>query len=341
MGFLGSTRGLTPALDALARTSTVFTRAYSQAPITTVSHATILSGTYPPFHHVSDFGSPLPATVPYLPDLLRRSGYRTAAFVGALVLDPRTGTAPGFDRGFDLYDAGFRLRRPGEDRYQTLERRGDEVGARAMRWMAQGGSTPWFAWVHLYDAHDPYDPPADLKGRFSAAPYDGEIAAIDRTAGRLAQSAGPGAIVAVTADHGESLGDHGEDTHGVFLYDAVLHVPLVIRLPNGRGAGASDPSGHAEERIRQSCCPGGPACGGTSSERIHTFFDAFPFRTNDPGPGCYADHSRSGGLRYSFLSSGNSANSVVFAREKGSSAGDSFDRGSASRKCRRVRTGEW
>src|SRR5207249_2886468 len=91
MGFLGSTRGLTPALDALARTSTIFTRAYAQAPITTVSHATILTGTYPPFHHVNDFGSPLPVTVPYLPDLLRRSGYRTAAFVGSLVLDPKIG----------------------------------------------------------------------------------------------------------------------------------------------------------------------------------------------------------------------------------------------------------
>jgi hypothetical protein len=93
MGFLGSTRGLTPALDALARSGTVFTRAYAQAPITTVSHATILTGTYPPLHGVDDFGAPLPAFVPYLPDLLRRGGYRTAAFVGSIVLDPRSGTA--------------------------------------------------------------------------------------------------------------------------------------------------------------------------------------------------------------------------------------------------------
>ena len=106
MGFLGSTRGLTPGMDALARDAVVFTRAYSQAPVTTVSHATILTGTYPPFHHVNDFGAPLPASVPYLPDLLRQSGYRTAAFVGSLILDPRAGTAPGFDRGFETYDAG-------------------------------------------------------------------------------------------------------------------------------------------------------------------------------------------------------------------------------------------
>src|SRR5262245_25134946 len=187
MGFLGSRRGLTPALDALARNAVVFTRAYAQAPITTVSHATILSGTYPPFHGVRDFGVPLPDSVPYLPDLLRRAGYRTAAFTGSLILDPRAGTAPGFERGFDEYDAGFRLRRPGDDRYRTVERRGDEVVTRAIRWLAPGTPAPgtaaprtqhpFFLWVHLFDAHDPYDPPGDLKARYAASPYDGEIAA--------------------------------------------------------------------------------------------------------------------------------------------------------------------
>src|SRR5947209_6225498 len=93
MGFLGSTRGLTPALDALSRDGIVFTRAYAQAPITTVSHATILTGTFPPFHRVSDFGAPLPASVPYLPDVFRQHGYRTGAFVGSLILDPRSGAA--------------------------------------------------------------------------------------------------------------------------------------------------------------------------------------------------------------------------------------------------------
>jgi arylsulfatase A-like enzyme/Tfp pilus assembly protein PilF len=239
MGFLGSTRGLTPSLDALARDAVVFTRAYSQAPITTVSHATILTGTFPPLHKVNDFGSPLPAGVPYLADLFKAQGYRTGAFVGSLILDPKSGTAPGFDRGFDVYDAGYRLRRPGEDRFQTIERRGDEVVARATRWISESQipnpKSPWFVWVHLYDAHDPYDPPADLKQKFATAAYDGEIAGVDRAVGRLLQSA-PGAIVAVTADHGEALGDHQEETHGVFLYDAVLHVPLAIRLPDRRGA---------------------------------------------------------------------------------------------------------
>jgi choline-sulfatase len=245
MGFLGSTRGLTPQLDALARDGMVFTRAYAQAPITTASHATILTGTYPPFHRVSDFGSPLPATVPYLPDLLKATGYRTAAFVGSLILDPRAGTAPGFDRGFDVYDAGFRLRQAGEDRYHTIERRGDDVVERAIRWINTTSPTrptsptsPFFLWVHLYDAHDPYDPPADLRRRYATALYDGEIASVDRVAGRLLHAVSPQTLVVVAADHGEALGDHGEDTHGVFLYNATLHVPLVVRLPGRRSAGA-------------------------------------------------------------------------------------------------------
>jgi choline-sulfatase len=238
MGFLGSTRGLTPALDAFARTAVVFTRAYAQAPVTTVSHATLLTGSFPPGHHVTDFGAPLPAAVPYLPQLLRDAGYRTGAFVGSLILDPRNGTAPGFDRGFDVYDAEFRLRRPGDDRYHSVERRGDEVVARAREWSQHASDgRPSFLWVHLFDPHDPYDPPADLKPRFASSPYDGEIAAVDRLVGRLVQSLPPDTIVAIAADHGEALGDHGEETHGVFLYDAVLHVPLVLRVP-ATGAGA-------------------------------------------------------------------------------------------------------
>src|SRR5262245_65263306 len=190
MGFLGSRRGLTPSLDALAKQSLVFTRAYAQAPITTVSHATILTGTYPPYHGVRDFGTPLPDSVPLLPDIARQAGYRTGAFVASLILDPRAGTAPGFERGFDVYDAGFRLRRPGDDRYRSVERRGEEVVSRALAWSQQAASgRPSFLWVHLFDPHDPYDPPADLKARFAASPYVGELAAVDRLVGRLLQSA--------------------------------------------------------------------------------------------------------------------------------------------------------
>jgi arylsulfatase A-like enzyme/Tfp pilus assembly protein PilF len=241
MGFLGSTRGLTPALDAIARESVVFTRAFAQAPITPVSHATILSGLYPAAHRVTDFGLPLPPAVAYAPAVLHEAGYRTAAFVGALVLDPRAGLAPGFDRGFDRYDAGFRIKRPADNRYETVERRGDEVMRRALMWIDRT-PLPFFAWIHLYDPHEPYDPPGDLRAQFARAPYDGEIAAVDRIFGRLVTALRANAkldsiVLAVVADHGESLGDHGENTHGVFLYDETLHVPALLRLPGAAGAG--------------------------------------------------------------------------------------------------------
>ena len=243
MGFLGSTRkGLTPALDALAREAVVFERAYAQAPMTTVSHASILTGTHPPFHRVQDFGLALPPSAPYLPALLKLAGYRTAAFVGSMVLDPKGPIAPGFDRGFDVYDAGFRTRKDGADPYATKERRGSEVVARALAWLDRRPAGPVFLWVHLYDAHDPYDPPAPFKERFAKDPYDGEIASVDAAVGRLLaglreRKLYDGALVVVASDHGESLGEHGEDTHGVFLYEATIHVPLLLRLPGGRDAG--------------------------------------------------------------------------------------------------------
>ena len=127
---------------ARAAQGIVFEQAFAQAPITTVSHATILSGTYPQSHRVNDFGVPLPASVPWLPDAAGQgAGYHTAAFVGSLILDPRSGLAPGFDRGFDVYDAGFRTKRGKEDRYATMERRGrggDDAGARLARPAAAG-----------------------------------------------------------------------------------------------------------------------------------------------------------------------------------------------------------
>ena len=135
MGFLGSDRGLTPNLDALARGATIFSRAYAQVPLTTPSHATILTGTYPQLNHVNYLGDPLGKGLPFLPEIFHRSGYKTAAFVGGLVLDP-TKLAPGFDRGFDHYDAGFHRRRPGQDNYHSLERRGEEVVSRAVDWLS-------------------------------------------------------------------------------------------------------------------------------------------------------------------------------------------------------------
>jgi len=242
MGFLGSQRGLTPSLDQLTQQGVVFTRAYSHVPLTTASHATILTGTYPQFNHVNDFGVPLNAQLPYLPDILRHSGYHTAAFVASLVLDPLDGTAPGFDRGFDVYDAGFHLRAHGGDRYKSVERRAGDVVDHAIIALKRRPPGPFFVWVHLYDAHDPYDPPEPYKTKYAAQPYDGEIAYADASVGKLlaalrALNLYDGALIAVMADHGESLGAHGENTHGVFLYDETIHVPLVLKLPGNRSAG--------------------------------------------------------------------------------------------------------
>lgn len=242
MGFLGSQRGLTPNLDVLARQSVVFTRAYSQVPLTAPSHATILTGTYPQYHQVRDFQVPLGRDIPYAPEILRNRGYRTAAFIGSMVLDPGVGLAPGFDRGFDTYDAGFHQRLPGEDRYLSTERRGGEVVDHALAWLGVHAGRPLFMWVHLYDAHDPYDPPEPFKTRYADAPYDGEIAYVDSSVGKFidqlrADGIYEDSVIAVMADHGESLGEHGEAFHGFFLYDETIHVPLMIKLPGEVSAG--------------------------------------------------------------------------------------------------------
>jgi arylsulfatase A-like enzyme/Tfp pilus assembly protein PilF len=243
MGFLGSPLGLTPNLDALARQASVFSRAYAHVPLTTPSHATILTGTYPQFNHLGDLGTALASDLPYLPAVLHQHGYETAAFVGSQVLDPKSAAAPGFDRGFDTYDAGFHSRREGEDRYASEERRAATVVNHALTWLKEGRRKPVFLWVHLYDPHDPYDPPEPFKSKYAATPYDGEIAYVDSAlgtffAGLKAASRYDSSVIAIVADHGEAFGEHGEESHGFFLYDETVHVPLLIKLPVGRTATA-------------------------------------------------------------------------------------------------------
>jgi arylsulfatase A-like enzyme/Tfp pilus assembly protein PilF len=191
---------------------------------------------------VDDFGSRLGKDVPYLPAILHARGYRTAAFVSSVILDPIEGSAPGFERGFDLYDAGFHFRRPGQDRYQTIERRADVVVARAESWLQKRRPGPFFIWLHFYDAHDPYDPPEPFKSKYATAPYDGEIAYVDSAVGKFLgylhqKNIYDNSVIAVMADHGEALGDHGETAHGVFLYDETIHVPLVVKLPGEAAEG--------------------------------------------------------------------------------------------------------
>jgi len=181
-------------------------------------------------------GDALAEDIPYLPDQLKRGGYKTAAFVGALVLDPEARAAPGFERGFDTYDAGFHAPADGEDRYHSLERRAGDVVSHAVRWLNRPRQGPFFVWIHLYDPHDPYDPPEPFKTKYKSAPYDGEIAYTDAMVGKLIsalQSRGlyRNTLIAVMADHGEAFGEHGEQRHGIFLYDETVHVPLLFKLP--------------------------------------------------------------------------------------------------------------
>jgi arylsulfatase A-like enzyme/Flp pilus assembly protein TadD len=242
MGFLGSKLGLTPQLDALASQGVVFEHAYSQAPITPVSHATILTGTFPQYHGIRNFGDRLPPSVPSLPEILHAHGYHTGAFVGSIILDPKNGFASGFERGFDVYNAGFHRQKTGERREASMQRRGDVTLGYVLEWLGTQQGSPFFLWFHLWDAHDPYNPPEPFRSRFPGAPYNGSIAYVDATVGKLLdylrdQGLYENALIAVAADHGESLGEHGELTHSIFLYDSTIHVPLLLKLPGNRFAG--------------------------------------------------------------------------------------------------------
>ena len=242
MGFLGSKRGLTPHLDELTAQGVVFEHAYSQAPITPVSHATILTGTFPQFHGIRNFGDRLPPSVPFLPDILHAQSYHTGAFVGSIILDPKNGFASGFERGFDVYNAGFHRQKTGERREASMQRRGEVTLGFVLQWLGQQQGSPFFLWFHLWDAHDPYNPPEPFRSRFPNAPYNGGIGYVDDVVGKLldylrSQGLYDNAVIAVAADHGESLGEHGELTHSIFLYDATIHVPLLLKLPGNRYGG--------------------------------------------------------------------------------------------------------
>jgi arylsulfatase A-like enzyme/Flp pilus assembly protein TadD len=237
IGCYGDKQIRTPSLDQLARDGILFTNAFSAAPITNSSHASILTGVYPSFHGVTDFGVPLNPATPTIAQAMKQQGYATAAFIGAFILDS-SALAPGFDRGFDFYDNFPRHLPKTASRYVRVERRGMEVVEHAEKWLRAHppGKQPRFVWVHLYDPHDPYDPPEPFRTNYHDRLYDGEIAYADSALGNLLRflkrghSYG-GAMFVVVGDHGEGLGEHGEETHGIFLYDSTMHVPLIIKLP--------------------------------------------------------------------------------------------------------------
>ena len=218
-------RAPTPHLDALASHGARFTFAHAQAVVTLVSHASILTGRYPYEHGIRDnTGYRLPPDEPTLATRLKARGFETGAFVGGFPLDRRFGLTPGFDR----YDDRMTKALSGE--VSERERPADAVVASALEWIG-GRSGKWFAWVHVHDPHEPYQPPGEFATRFATNPYAGEVAWTDSALGplfdRLAGLSRP-TLVVVTGDHGESLGEHGERTHSLFAYEATLHVPLIV-----------------------------------------------------------------------------------------------------------------
>ncbi len=237
VGCYGDANIRTPALDALAADGTRFSNAFTASPITNPSHASILTGLLPDHDGVRDFGMPLAPTASPLAEVLKGSGYSTAAFIGSVILDSR-GLAPGFDRGFDYYDHFPENLPQTASRYGRLERRALDVEHRAETWiLGQGDAQPLFVWIHFYDPHDPYDPPEPYRSEYASRLYDGEIAYTDSALGRFVgflknRNLYDGSTIVVTGDHGEGLGDHGEETHGIFLYDSTLHVPLIVKLPS-------------------------------------------------------------------------------------------------------------
>ena len=230
----------TPAIDGLAADGVRFTQAFTHSPITNTSHITILTGLLPSVHGVTDFAVPLSPQHVTWAELLKKQGYQTAAFIGAVILDSDT-LAPGLNRGFDFYD-NFPTKTDTKERWGRVERRATTVVEHAESWLEKHPTgphnTPRFVWVHLFDPHDPYEPPPPFSERYAQHLYDGEIAYADSALAHLIATikksgAYQNAIIILVGDHGEGLGEHGEDTHGLFLYDATLHVPLIIKTSGG------------------------------------------------------------------------------------------------------------
>lgn len=235
VGCYGATRAHTPQMDEIGARGVRFAATLSPAPLTLPAHVSLMTALDPPAHgvrHNSIYR--LNEKIPTLAERMREAGFATAAFVGAVVLDPRFGLA----RGFDHYDDRMESRVSGLVGY--AERRADRVVDAALAWIRQAPPR-FFLWVHLYDPHASYDPPPGFASAFASRPYDGEIAFADAELGRLLAGirgrwGESGLVVVVTSDHGESLGEHAEPTHSYTIYDATQRVPLLMSGP-GLAAG--------------------------------------------------------------------------------------------------------
>ena len=235
LGAWGGLAGLTPVLDDLAAKSVVFERAFAPVPITLPSHASLFTGLYPPEHglRLNNGVARLNSESPVLAEMLQRRGYRTGAFIGAFVLDKQFG----LDRGFDYYDDNLDHGdgHSAGDGHNHKMRIGERVVDAALGWL-RGRRQPFFCWVHLFDPHTPYSAREELYGeQYRDRPYDAGIAYVDAQVGRVLERLKKNGldertIVIVAGDHGESLSEHQERTHGYTIYDATVHVPLIMRL---------------------------------------------------------------------------------------------------------------
>ena len=239
IGCYGDSDARTPNIDRLAAEGVRFSNATAQAPLTLPSHSSIFTGTYPFLHGVRDNGGfylgPEKTT---LAELLKQKGRATSAFVGAFVLDSRWGLNQGFDHYFDNFDFA-KYKKISLD---SVQREGGEVVKAFFEWFQSNGDRPFFSWIHFYDPHTPYEPPEPYKSEHSGRPwglYDGEIAYVDSLVGKVLESLREKGvldrtIIVVAADHGESLGEHGESSHAFFIYDATVSVPLIIKVPSSK-----------------------------------------------------------------------------------------------------------
>jgi arylsulfatase A-like enzyme/Tfp pilus assembly protein PilF len=239
IGAYGDGSALTPNLDRLAGEGTLFEQAIAAAPLTLPAHSTIFTGLLPPRHGVRDNGGyVLDPKHQTLASALKATGRATGAFVGAFVLDAKFG----LDAGFDTYYDKFDLSRRRAISLGSISRTAGEVVENAMPWLDANANRAFFAWLHFYDPHTPYEPPEPFRSRFHDRPYAGEIAYVDSQVGRVLQwldtrQLRNRTIVAVIGDHGESLNEHGEGTHGLFIYESTTRVPFIMRTPYSLPAG--------------------------------------------------------------------------------------------------------
>ena len=239
IGAYGDGSAVTPNLDRLAGQGVLFEQTIAAAPLTLPAHSTIFTGLLPPRHGVRDNGGyVLDPEHRTLAHTLKATGRATGAFVGAFVLDAKFGLNAGFDTYYDKFD----LSRQRSISLGSISRTAGQVVENAMPWLEEHANRPFFAWLHFYDAHSPYEPPEPFLTRFRDRPYAGEIAYVDAQVGRVLQwletrRLDDRTIVVVIGDHGESLNEHGEGTHGLFIYESTTRVPFIIRTPYDLPAG--------------------------------------------------------------------------------------------------------